>query len=301
MTSGAAVDAHSVVFLSSAFRPSPRSLDSIPGHSPDYLNPRDGVVVARVLWQIASFRAVPTHLRPSSPPEAQVSTRFLDFQHGIALVTGDARLVVLLSRRRRLMSGALSTPVASGFQPAAPRRRERRAGLEGLLASLTPALRRSGPHLLRPIFEEATRRLVRAEQLRLVEASLTCAGAAAVASAGSRKVSVPVPATLDHGMGGLVLEAVSARTGSFDAWELQLLHAAGQVAALLVELERPRTGPRALLASPTVPDGAAPLIGSTPVMRALRHKIERVAATDFTVLVEGGTGPEAHPDLGVLV
>jgi len=41
-------------------------------------------------------------------------------------------------------------------------------------------------------------------------------------------------------------------------------------------------------------DGAAPLIGSTPVMQTLRSQIERVAATDFTVLVEGesGTGKE---------
>jgi transcriptional regulator with PAS, ATPase and Fis domain len=41
-------------------------------------------------------------------------------------------------------------------------------------------------------------------------------------------------------------------------------------------------------------DGAAPLIGSSQVMRAVRDRIERVAPTDFTVLVEGesGTGKE---------
>ena len=41
-------------------------------------------------------------------------------------------------------------------------------------------------------------------------------------------------------------------------------------------------------------DGAAPLIGSSGVMRAVRERIERVAATDFTVLIEGesGTGKE---------
>src|SRR4029077_6651020 len=37
-------------------------------------------------------------------------------------------------------------------------------------------------------------------------------------------------------------------------------------------------------------DGAAPLIGSTPVMQTLRSTIERVAATDFTVLLEGESG-----------
>jgi transcriptional regulator with PAS, ATPase and Fis domain len=41
-------------------------------------------------------------------------------------------------------------------------------------------------------------------------------------------------------------------------------------------------------------DGAAPLIGSSAGMRAVRDRIERVAATDFTVLIEGesGTGKE---------
>jgi transcriptional regulator with PAS, ATPase and Fis domain len=41
-------------------------------------------------------------------------------------------------------------------------------------------------------------------------------------------------------------------------------------------------------------DGAAPLIGSSAVMARLRRRLERVATTDFTVLVEGesGTGKE---------
>lgn len=41
-------------------------------------------------------------------------------------------------------------------------------------------------------------------------------------------------------------------------------------------------------------DGAAPLIGSSAVMRVVRERVERVAATDFTVLIDGesGTGKE---------
>ena len=41
-------------------------------------------------------------------------------------------------------------------------------------------------------------------------------------------------------------------------------------------------------------DGAAPLIGSSAVMRVVRDRIERVAPTNFTVLIEGesGTGKE---------
>ncbi len=37
-------------------------------------------------------------------------------------------------------------------------------------------------------------------------------------------------------------------------------------------------------------DGAAALIGSSAVMRSVRERIERVAATDFTVLIDGESG-----------
>ena len=41
-------------------------------------------------------------------------------------------------------------------------------------------------------------------------------------------------------------------------------------------------------------DGAAPLIGSSEIMRAVRERVERLAATDFTILIDGesGTGKE---------
>ncbi len=41
-------------------------------------------------------------------------------------------------------------------------------------------------------------------------------------------------------------------------------------------------------------DGATPLIGSSAIMHAVRDRVERVAATDFTVLIDGesGTGKE---------
>lgn len=37
------------------------------------------------------------------------------------------------------------------------------------------------------------------------------------------------------------------------------------------------------------------LIGSSHGIRAVRDHIERVATTDFTVLIEGGSGPQPHP------
>lgn len=59
---------------------------------------------------------------------------------------------------------------------------------------------------------------------------------------------------------------------------------------------RTSTAPPSGLAAitPSVAEKAAPLIGSSRVMQTLRDRIERVAATDFTILIEGesGTGKE---------
>ena len=57
----------------------------------------------------------------------------------------------------------------------------------------------------------------------------------------------------------------------------------------MLEAARTRSAAR-----PADPDGAGSLIGSTPIMEALKERVERVASTDFTVLIEGesGTGKE---------
>ena len=77
-------------------------------------------------------------------------------------------------------------------------------------------------------------------------------------------------------------------------WDFQMLGLAAHLAALVLEIERLRVQlARAGLLPVNRPrrDGAAPLIGSTPAHAdALRSTIERVAATDFTVLLEGESG-----------
>jgi transcriptional regulator with PAS, ATPase and Fis domain len=76
-------------------------------------------------------------------------------------------------------------------------------------------------------------------------------------------------------------------------WDFQMLSTAAHLGALVLEIERSRTQlARAGLLNPNRSrrDGAAPLIGSTEVMHRLRAAIERVAATDFTVLLEGESG-----------
>src|SRR5206468_5846736 len=71
----------------------------------------------------------------------------------------------------------------------------------------------------------------------------------------------------------------------------QQLGIAVYVGALVHEIERSRRATRSLAAVPRVRrDGAAPLIGSTRAMETLRSNIERVAFTDFTVLLEGESG-----------
>jgi transcriptional regulator with PAS, ATPase and Fis domain len=86
------------------------------------------------------------------------------------------------------------------------------------------------------------------------------------------------------------LEAVFESNERVDDWKRRTLCVAAQLAALLIELER-ADGRWARLRRP---DGAAPLVGSSQPIRELRERIERVAVTDFTVLIEGesGTGKE---------
>jgi two-component system, NtrC family, response regulator HydG len=88
------------------------------------------------------------------------------------------------------------------------------------------------------------------------------------------------------------IEAVFEAGRRLDGWTCQVLESATHVAAIILEIERV-TG-RLGAAARGRADGAAPLIGSSAAIRAVRHRIERVAATDFTVLIEGesGTGKE---------
>jgi two-component system response regulator HydG len=149
-------------------------------------------------------------------------------------------------------------------------------------------LRRSDGALLRGVFEEGIRRLVGAERVQLREASSS--GLRIVGGAGPT-VSIEVPTgELNR---SLFLEASAPSSRRFDEWDLQILGLCSQLAALIVEIERLRVT-RPMLAAPPAAAEPGALVGSTPGMRALRQRIERIAATDFTVLIEGesGTGKE---------
>jgi transcriptional regulator with PAS, ATPase and Fis domain len=71
----------------------------------------------------------------------------------------------------------------------------------------------------------------------------------------------------------------------------RLLDRAVALCAMVAEVEHRGPGCRpAASTTGRVRDGAAPLIGTSAPMRTLRERIERVAATDFTVLIEGASG-----------
>jgi DNA-binding NtrC family response regulator len=172
-----------------------------------------------------------------------------------------------------------------------PRRRERRQAFGELLSALTRGLdRRSDVSLMRGAFEERLRRVVPVRSIRLRELggrwsrrSDGCAESIAL--------EVPGPDPASHG----VLEATFDPGCRLGEWDFQMLGLAAHLGALVLEIERGRTQlARAGLGDFTDGrsrrDGAAPLIGSTPVMEALRSTIERVAFTDFTILIEGESG-----------
>ena len=137
------------------------------------------------------------------------------------------------------------------------------------------------PRLVRQRFEEELRTMVNARSVAVRQCGYGSVPAPDVIS-----VDVPAPPW----SGPTRLEAVFEPTRPIDDWQRRALSVGAQVAALLVELEH--ADGRWVRFRRT--DGAAPLIGSSGAIRGVRERIERVAVTDFTVLIEGesGTGKE---------
>ena len=173
------------------------------------------------------------------------------------------------------------------YASAGPTRADRRAAdrrrsAAALLSSVTSGLAMMrDPAFARERFEEELRVLVRARSMSLCDDPL--------ATLPPNATCFDIPATTTTNRARLAAVFEPSRT--LDGWTCQLLETATHIAALLLEIER------AYLRSAghrTRPDGAAPLIGSSRAIRAVRDRIERVAATDFTVLIEGesGTGKE---------
>jgi transcriptional regulator with PAS, ATPase and Fis domain len=162
------------------------------------------------------------------------------------------------------------------------RGRDRRVGLEDFLAFLTGALHPERDlRELRLRFEEGLRRLmpVRGVLLRYGPLDRPMHSSSALERLALEIPGFP-PATA-------VLEAHFEGGSGLDEWDVQMLQSARYIAALIIEIERCR---QAMPLRRVRSDDAGPLVGSSAAIRTLRERIARVAATDFTVLIEGESG-----------
>jgi two-component system, NtrC family, response regulator HydG len=161
---------------------------------------------------------------------------------------------------------------------------ERRRGASALLQSVISALSvASGPASVRERFEQELRSMVRARAVAV------CEGSSAQQPAGNVMV-FEIPSVVLAQCARIEVVFDPGRT--LDGWTCELLEAATHVAALVLEIERALGRPPQF--ARVRRDGAAPLIGSSRAIRLVRERIERVAVTDFCILIEGesGTGKE---------
>jgi transcriptional regulator with PAS, ATPase and Fis domain len=179
---------------------------------------------------------------------------------------------------------AMAEPAYLSVGSSSPDRRgaERRRGIAALLSAVTSGLsvaRESGP--LRERFEDELRGLVRARSIALRDEPHPAA---------PNVTCIDIPHGTSHHRARI--EAIFEPSRLLDGWTCQTLESAAHIATLLLEVDRLHGRPP--VAARNKADGAAPLIGSSEGIRAVRQRIERVAATDFTVLIEGesGTGKE---------
>ena len=183
----------------------------------------------------------------------------------------------------------LSSPGAGEKNHFIPRQRDRRAAFGGLLSALTQALgERHDVSLMRGLFEETMRRMLPVRTVQLRDRNSRWINRPGP-DAGIESIALEVPGTPSAG----IIEATFDPGCGMGEWDFQLLGLAAHVGALVLEIERARLQlARAGLGAPVKPrrEIAAPLIGSTAAIQALRSRIERVAGTDFTVLLEGESG-----------
>lgn len=182
-----------------------------------------------------------------------------------------------------------SSEPASDRPSFVPRKQDRRLGIGDLIVAVSRAIGdRSDPWVLRGRLEDAVRRAVPVRSVRLRDPSNRRTSRAAEGPDAAQSVVFEVPGP-DSGSRG-VLEATFDPGSYLGDWDFQTLGTAAHLGAMILEIERCRAQLARVAPAPKRRDGAAPLIGATPVMRVLRDTIERMASTDFTVLIEGESG-----------
>ncbi len=191
-----------------------------------------------------------------------------------------------------MRSDQAPSPAASPAGRGATRGADRRVGAAALLAALAGHVQAGRDQgTLRAEFEGRLRQALRLRAVRLREESAVYGSAPPPVEPAGERVCLEVPTRASWPR--VRLEARCAPGSALDAWGFQFLGMAVHIAALLVDVDR--RGPAATrVAAGAASDQPPPLVGGSDVMRRLRERIVRVAATDFTVLVEGesGTGKE---------
>ena len=187
----------------------------------------------------------------------------------------------------------MDAPMAPTYTTKHPPRRkaDRRAGLPDLVREVTTAwITQSGEPDVRVMLASRLRRLVAAKTVGITE--MTSVTPIRVGQPVRARDYVAFAVPIGSSARKLVLEASFPGEGGTDDWSCQILEAAASLAGLLLEADRLARGQEQ--ASNGTGDGAAPLIGASLVMQGLRERVERVATTDFTLLIEGesGTGKE---------
>ena len=151
-----------------------------------------------------------------------------------------------------------------------------------LLAAITSGLSVvREPQLVRARLEEELRTLVNARSVAVRDCARDSVRLPDVISFDVPSAPWTMPARL---------EAVFESTRVVTESQLRTRSVGAQIASLLVQIECATGGGARFRRE----DGAAPLIGSSAAIHAVRERIERVAMTDFTVLIEGGFGPQPH-------
>jgi transcriptional regulator with PAS, ATPase and Fis domain len=161
-----------------------------------------------------------------------------------------------------------------------PRIEERRAGLADIIEAVAAALGAERPRAMRAALEEAVARVLGLRYARLSVGQVLATGQAPMVREGG-VIEMPI----SPGLG--VLQAAPVGSRGLDEWDLQILRAAADLAALVLEVERTAPPARSLLGRRAGPAG---LVGSSPAMCALRERIQRVARREVAVLIEGESG-----------
>jgi transcriptional regulator with PAS, ATPase and Fis domain len=162
------------------------------------------------------------------------------------------------------------------------------AAITDVLSTVASALAASsGGVNLHGVFEYESRRLLGAKSLRLREVPARFHARLVTPTRSSESVVLGVPSADPRTQAVLEVSFESGMTPGPE--EVHVLTALAHLGGLVLEANRTRAS---LVARRE--DGAAPLIGSSPLMQAVRDRVERVSLTDFAVLIEGesGTGKE---------